>query len=102
MLPFGRPFTYSLLGEFPGLVLALEPDVLVPAAEQGCATVHGAEILIQIFALAGVESRTLESSAANVTTRLLRTHSYESPLTTCRRIQRGNSNQQRVTEKVNL
>src|SRR6218665_1291553 len=28
--PFGRPFTYSLLGEFPGLGLALVPDVVVP------------------------------------------------------------------------
>src|SRR6218665_2411054 len=35
--PFGRPFTYSLLGEFPGLGLALVPDVVVPEAEQRCA-----------------------------------------------------------------
>src|SRR6218665_3638675 len=34
--PFGRPFTYSLLGEFPGLGLALVPDVVVPEAEQRC------------------------------------------------------------------
>src|SRR6218665_58031 len=30
LLPFGQPFTYSLLGEFPGLGLALVPDVVVP------------------------------------------------------------------------
>ena len=53
---------------------------------------HGAEISIQISALAGVELRTLESSGANVATRLLRTHSFYSPLTTCRRIRRDNSN----------
>src|SRR6218665_601286 len=35
--PIGRPLTYSLLGEFPGLGLALVPDVMVPVAEQGCA-----------------------------------------------------------------
>src|SRR6218665_3526437 len=35
--PFGRPFTYSLLGEFPGLGLALVPDVVVSEAEQWCA-----------------------------------------------------------------
>ena len=37
--PFGRPFTYSLLGEFPGLglALALLPYVGVPEAEQRCA-----------------------------------------------------------------
>src|SRR6218665_1524630 len=34
--PFGRPFTYSLLGEFPGLGLALVPDVVVSEAEQRC------------------------------------------------------------------
>src|SRR6218665_318985 len=33
---FGRPFTYSLLGEFPGLGLALVPDVVVSEAEQRC------------------------------------------------------------------
>src|SRR6218665_2000299 len=36
--PFGRPFTYSLLSEFPGLGLALEPDVVVREAEH-CACV---------------------------------------------------------------
>ena len=35
--PFGRPFTYSLLGEFSGLGLALEPAAVDPEAEQGCA-----------------------------------------------------------------
>ena len=54
--PFGRPFTYSLLGEFPGLGLALVPDVVVPEADSGA---HGAENLIQISAPAGVEPRTL-------------------------------------------
>ena len=37
MHPFDRPFTYSLLGEFPGMGLALGPDVVVPEAEEGCA-----------------------------------------------------------------
>ena len=45
--PFGRPFTYSLLDEFPGLGLALVPYVVVPEANSGA---HGAEI----SALAGV------------------------------------------------
>src|SRR6218665_266464 len=31
------PSLAHFLGEFPGLVLALEPDVVVPEAEQGCA-----------------------------------------------------------------
>src|SRR6218665_1943360 len=35
--PFGQPFTYPLLGEFPGLGLALILDVVVPEAEQRCA-----------------------------------------------------------------
>src|SRR6218665_4059474 len=55
--PFGRPFTYNhYLGEFPGLGLALVPDVVVPEAGSG---EHGAENSIQISALAGVELRTL-------------------------------------------
>src|SRR6218665_3286462 len=47
------------LGEFPGLGLALVPDVVIPEAEQRCA---GAENSIQISALDGVEPRTLASS----------------------------------------
>jgi len=74
--PFGRPLNPSLthfLGEFPDLVLPLEPDVVVPEAEH-YRGVHGAEISIQIFALAWVEPRTLESiAAANVTNRPPRT-----------------------------
>src|SRR6218665_1853496 len=31
------PSLTHILGEFPGLVLALEPDVVVPETEQGCA-----------------------------------------------------------------
>jgi len=31
------PFTYPFLGEFPGLGLALVPDVVVLEAEQRCA-----------------------------------------------------------------
>src|SRR6218665_2311839 len=54
--PFGRPFTY-FLGEFPGLGLALVPNVVVPEADSGA---HGAENSIQISAMAGVEPRTLE------------------------------------------
>src|SRR6218665_1962943 len=50
--------THSL-GEFPGLGLALVPDVVVPEADSGA---HGAENSIQISALAGVEPRTLASS----------------------------------------
>jgi len=57
--PFGRPFTYSLLCEFPGLGLALVPDVVVPEADSGA---HGVENSIQISALAGVEPRTWASS----------------------------------------
>src|SRR6218665_3555162 len=46
-------------GEFPGLGLALVPDVVVPEAGQRCAW---SRKLIQISALAGVEPRTLSSS----------------------------------------
>src|SRR6218665_4050606 len=56
--PFGRPFTYSFLGEFSGLGLALVPDVVVQDADSGA---HGAENSIQISVLAGVEPRTLAS-----------------------------------------
>src|SRR6218665_1850734 len=49
--PFGQPFTCSLLGEFPGLGLALVPDVAVPEADSGA---HRAENSIQISVLAGV------------------------------------------------
>src|SRR6218665_1274650 len=52
-----------LLGEFPGLRLALVPDVVVPEADSGA---HGAENSIQISALAGVEPRTLASSATRL------------------------------------
>ena len=48
--PIGQPVTY-LFGEFPGLGLALVPDVVVAEVEQGA---HEAEISIQISALARV------------------------------------------------
>ena len=50
------PSLTHFLGEFPGLGLALVPDVVVPEADS-CA--HGAENSIQTSALAGVEPRTL-------------------------------------------
>ena len=50
------PSLIHILGEFPGLGLALVPDVVVPEADSGA---HGAENLIQISALAMVEPRTL-------------------------------------------
>src|SRR6218665_1396948 len=53
------PSLTHFLGEFPGLGLALVPDVEVPEADSGA---HGAENSIQISALAGVEPRTLASS----------------------------------------
>src|SRR6218665_1405291 len=53
------PSLTHFLGEFPGLGLALVPDVEVPEADSGA---HGAENLIQISALAGLEPRTLASS----------------------------------------
>src|SRR6218665_376824 len=46
------------LGEFPGLGLALVPDVVVSEADSGA---QGAENLIQISALAVVQPRTLAS-----------------------------------------
>src|SRR6218665_2966199 len=52
------PSVTHFLGEFPGLGLALVPDVVVPEADSGA---HGAENSIQISALAGVEPRTLAS-----------------------------------------
>src|SRR6218665_3297904 len=55
---FGRPFTYLLLGDFPGLGLALVPDVVVPENSGA----HGAGNSNRIAALAGVERRTLASS----------------------------------------
>ena len=53
------PSLTHFLGEFLGLGLALVPDVMVPEANRGA---HGAEISIQISALAGVGPRTLSSS----------------------------------------
>src|SRR6218665_2440584 len=50
------PSLTHFLGEFPGLGLALVPDVVVPEADSGA---HGAENLIQISAPAGAEPRTL-------------------------------------------
>src|SRR6218665_106298 len=58
-----EPLLTHFLGEFPGLGLALVPDVVVPEEEHGC---HGAEISIQILPWPGFEPRTL---AMNVTTR---------------------------------
>ena len=52
------PSLTHFLGEFPGLGLALAPDVVVPEADSGT---RGAKNSIQISALAGVEPRTLES-----------------------------------------
>src|SRR6218665_3663818 len=50
------PSLIHILGEFPGLGLALVLDVVVPEADSGA---HGAGNSIQISALAGVEPRTL-------------------------------------------
>ena len=50
------PSLTHFLGEFPGLGLALVPDVVVPEADSGA---NGAENSIQISTLAGVEPRTL-------------------------------------------
>src|SRR6218665_1390062 len=50
------PSLTHFLGEFPGLRLALVPDVVVQEADSGA---HEAENSIQISALAGVEPRTL-------------------------------------------
>src|SRR6218665_3448674 len=47
------PIRSTLLGEFPGLVLAMVADVVVPEVEQRCATAHVTKISIQISALAG-------------------------------------------------
>ena len=47
--PIGRPVTYSLLGEFPGLGLALVPDVVVPEAEHGCAICAWSRNLVSNF-----------------------------------------------------
>ena len=55
------PSLTHFLGEFPGLGLALVPNVVVPEAGQRCGA-HGAENSIQISAMAGVEPRTLASS----------------------------------------
>src|SRR6218665_2254406 len=52
------PSVTHFLGEFPGLGLALVPDVVVPEADSGA---HGAENSIQISALAVVQPRTLAS-----------------------------------------
>ena len=53
------PSLTRLLGEFPGLRLALVSDVVVPEAEQRCALSRN---LNQNSALAGIEPRTLASS----------------------------------------
>src|SRR6218665_2200534 len=57
------PWLTHFLGEFPGLGLALVPDVVVPEADSGA---HGAENSIQFSVLAGVEPRTLASSGRAV------------------------------------
>src|SRR6218665_3642748 len=53
------PSPTHFLHEFPGLGLALDPDVVVPGADSGA---HGAENSIQISALAGGEPQTLATS----------------------------------------
>src|SRR6218665_854261 len=53
------PSLTHVLGEFPGLGLALVPDDVVPEADSGA---HVAENSIQISALAMVEPRTFASS----------------------------------------
>src|SRR6218665_1330893 len=53
------PSLTHFLGEFPGLELALVPDVVVLEADSGA---PGADNSIQISALTGVEPRTLASS----------------------------------------
>src|SRR6218665_3869424 len=52
------PSLTHFLGEFPGLGLALVPDVVVPEAEQLCAW---SRKLIQISALVVIQPRTLAS-----------------------------------------
>src|SRR6218665_2716490 len=56
-----EPSLTHFLGEFPGLGLALVPDVMVQEADSGA---HEAENSIQISALAWVEPRTLASNRA--------------------------------------
>src|SRR6218665_667329 len=67
------PSLTHFLGEFPGLVLALEPDIVVPAAEQGCAWSRN---LDPNFCPGGDLLGPWNLAAANITTRLLRTHSF--------------------------
>src|SRR6218665_3805961 len=67
------PSPTHFLHEFPGLGLALDPDVVVPGADSGA---HGAENSIQISALAGGEPRTL---ALDYRAPLLLVASYDMP-----------------------
>src|SRR6218665_1679162 len=83
------PSLTHFLGEFPGVGLALVPDVVVPKADSGA---HGAENSTQISALAGVEPRTLASRG--------RAPLLESPLTTCRRLQQYNSDPEPAGETL--
>src|SRR6218665_2571186 len=69
--PFGRPFTYLLLKViFQAWDWLRYPMLGFRRQNSGA---HGAKNSIQISALAGVEPRTLASSAADVATRLPRT-----------------------------
>src|SRR6218665_3594901 len=65
--PFCRPFTY-LLGEFPGLGLALVPDVVVPEADSDA---HRSKKLDPNFCPG--RGRALASSGGGFATRLPRT-----------------------------
>src|SRR6218665_1757138 len=56
--PSVDPSLTPFFGEFPGLGLALVPDVAAPRRSRGA---HEAEISFQISALAGVEPRNLQS-----------------------------------------
>ena len=71
--PSVDPSLTPFFGEFPGLGLALIPDVVVPRRSRGA---HEAEISFQISAWPGLNRGTCSLMAANITTRLRRAYAY--------------------------
>ena len=70
--PLGRPVSYSLfIGEFPGLGLALVPDIVFSEAKQRCA--WSRNLVSNFCPDRGVNLEPCSLKAANVTTRLRRT-----------------------------
>src|SRR6218665_1167045 len=94
------PSLTHFLGEFPGLGLALVPAVLVPKAEHRCAWSRNLDPNF-CTGRGRIAGGPWHLAAVNVATRLPCTPSFYSPLMTCRRIQRDNSNPEQQLRRSN-